>query len=283
MNPVQRKKSPRAPSMALDEAIGRVEKAYGKERLHPAPTEVVAQNLGYKGVNNGAAMSALASLRYYGLLERLKEGFLAVTKDFEHFKFAPDETQRRELLVGFLRKPQLFAELLEKYESGLPSNASLRYELIQRGFSPAAAEGALDTFRRSVEYVGASPIEIAVLAPAPAAVPVPVALTTKSRRSVDVAPLAVAEPIGDSRTSFDAASGASSERPTSDQYSSQSRLDEAPPRAQPSDESSDRIPIRLQGGRRAWLVIPHPFFEADKRRLKAQIDLLLTQDEEGGL
>jgi hypothetical protein len=31
------------------------------------------------------------------------------------------------------------------------------------------------------------------------------------------------------------------------------------------------------------LVIPDPFFEADKARLKAQIDLLLTQDEEGGL
>ena len=43
-----RKKSPRAPTMALDEALERAMKAYDKERLHAAPTNVVAQNLGYK-------------------------------------------------------------------------------------------------------------------------------------------------------------------------------------------------------------------------------------------
>ena len=42
----------------------------------------------------------------------------------------------------------------------------------------------------------------------------------------------------------------------------------------------DQIPVRLHGGRRAWLVIPAPFYETDKVRLKAQIDLILTQDEE---
>ena len=273
MNPIQRKRSPRAPSMALDEAIDRVQKAYSKERLHPAPTDVVAQNLGYKGANNGTAMSALASLRYYGLLERPQEGYLAVTKDFEHFKFAPDEIQKRDLLVGFLRKPQLFVELLDKYESGLPSDANLRFELIQRGFSPSAAEGALATFRRSVEYVGAPPIEAAMS----------MALPATGHRMVGVAPLAVAESKVDNRISLNAPSNVPSERPTLVQQSGQNLQDDAPSRAQPSDENSDRIPIRLQGGRRAWLVIPTPFFDADKARLKAQIDLLLTQDEEDSL
>ena len=45
-------------------------------------------------------------------------------------------------------------------------------------------------------------------------------------------------------------------------------------------EDLDRIPVRLPGGRRAWLFIPSPFFSGDKARLKAQIDLLLTADEE---
>jgi hypothetical protein len=30
----------------------------------------------------------------------------------------------------------------------------------------------------------------------------------------------------------------------------------------------------------AWLLIPTPFFKADKERLKAQIDLLLTEEDE---
>lgn len=41
-----RKKSPRAPSIPLDEAIEKALKVYEKERLHPSPTDVVAQHMG---------------------------------------------------------------------------------------------------------------------------------------------------------------------------------------------------------------------------------------------
>lgn len=44
--------------------------------------------------------------------------------------------------------------------------------------------------------------------------------------------------------------------------------------------SYDRIPVRLTAGRKAWLEIPSPLYAADKARLKAQIDLLLAEDEE---
>jgi len=47
-----------------------------------------------------------------------------------------------------------------------------------------------------------------------------------------------------------------------------------------SVDDTDKIPVRLSEGRKAWLVIPTPFYEADKLRLKAQIDLLLTEDLE---
>jgi hypothetical protein len=254
MNQVLRKKSPRAPSMALDEAVDRVHRAYDKERLHAAPTDVVAQNLGYKGANSGSALSALASLRYYGLLERPKEGFLAVTKDFEHFKFAPDDRQRRALLISFLTKPQLYAELLDKYESGLPSDATLRYELIQRGFSPPAAEGALAAFRQSVEFVGYMSNDDSPTVPASSNV--------ESRAWAEAAPV-------DSQAVTNSPVGALPSDALSPNL--------------PMDEGTDQIPVRLPGGRRAWLIIPSPFFAADKNRLKAQIDLLLTQDEEDAL
>jgi hypothetical protein len=45
------------------------------------------------------------------------------------------------------------------------------------------------------------------------------------------------------------------------------------------DAGTDSIPVRLSGGRKAWLAIPTPFYADDKLRLKAQIDLLLAQDE----
>jgi hypothetical protein len=256
MNSAVRKKNPRAPSMALDEAVARVQKAYDKEQLRAAPTDAVAQSLGYKGANNGSALSALASLRYYGLMERPKDGHLAVSKEFERFKSARSAPQRRAALIGFLKKPQLYAQLLEKYESGLPSDADVRAELVQRGFNAAAAESALATFRRSVDFVG-MPLSEAV-APVSAAAPV-------------IAPSRL-----ENRTSVEAVVSKEPPAPAPRPISSPNDNDN-------DNDNADRIPIRLPGNRRAWLVIPTPFFEADKARLKAQIDLLLTQDEEDSL
>lgn len=246
MNDSLRKKSPRAPSVPLDEALERALKAYDKERLHPAPTDVVAQNLGYKSANNGSALSVLASLRYFGLLERPKEGFLAVSKAVEDYKFSPDESHRRSILVGFLTSPPLYAELLEKFSSGLPSDANLRFELIQRGFIPQAAESTLNMFRRSVEFVDY--------------------FSDKEASS------AAAD---DGDTQPESATPIASQ-PTQVQSSRSSEI----PVPEVVDSGMDRIPVRLPGGRRAWLIIPEPLFESDKERLKAQIDLLLTEDEE---
>lgn len=239
--------------MSLEEAIDRVQKAYDRDRLHPAPTDVVAQHLGYKGASNGAALSALASIRYFGLVDRPREGFLAVTKDFEHFKFAPDDQQRRRLLVGFLRKPPLYSELLDKYASGLPSDANLRFELIQRGFSPVSAEATLIAFRRSVDYADY--------------------FAGEDHEGVALAAAEDNEDTGDA--------GAADHRPPAPSSPSAGLLvPEATMSSFGADDELDKIPVRLPGGRRAWLVIPMPFFAADKARLKAQIDLLLTEDEE---
>ncbi len=240
-----RKKSPRAPSVSLSEALDRALKAYENDRLHPAPIEVFAQNLGYKSANNGAALTMLASLRYYGLAERPADGMLAITKDVESYKFAPEVSLKKSLVRQFLRSPNLYSELLDKYASGLPSDANLRYELIQRGFAPSSAESALLAFRESVEFAeyfqddGNKNSEESVQNAIPDAM-------SLNKEAISPAP----------------------------QLQTQSLLWED------NASQDDTIPVRLPGGRRAWLRIPTPFFAADRDRLKAQIDLLLTQDEE---
>jgi hypothetical protein len=237
-----RKKSPRAPSIALDEAIEKAIKVYDKERRHSAPVEVVAQDLGYKSANNGAALSAIASLRYYGLLERPKEGVLAVSKDVEAYQFAPSEDVRRDLLARWLKTPAIFSELLEKYEGGLPSDATLRFDLIQREFSQATAELVISVFKRSVQF----------------------ARYFESRMAEQSAP----------------------PQELAEESNSEQRSETFAPNTPPELTSEDRIvgvdriPVRLPQGRRAWLLIPTPFFESDKKRLKDQIDLLFA--EKGG-
>lgn len=235
-----RKKSPRAPSMALNEAIDRAVRIYEKERRNAAPTDVIAQNLGYKSANNGAALAVIASLRYFGLLEKAGGGKLAVSKDVESYKFAPNDELRFELQKKWLRSPSVFADLLERYESGLPSDATLRFDLIQSGFNPATAESVIAVFKQSVDfadYFGRRPVSNDGDLP----------LTTP----VSVQPRA--------------------------QDTEKEKTDEV---RGATTGDNDRIPVRLSGGRRAWLEIPTPFFSADKKRLKAQIDLLLTEDDE---
>lgn len=255
--------------MTLEEAVDRVQRVYERERLHPAPTDVVAQHLGYKGANNGSALQALASIRYFGLVERPKDGYMAVSKDFERFQYAPDERQKRALLIGFLRTPPLYADLLDKYESALPSDANLKFELIERGFSPVAAETALSSFRKSVDYANYY-MRLADSGD----------ISNPRIESVDSVEVDYDEPDDESEQE------AQLRYPRSPAIVIPDPAAKSPGAPQfnfPIDEMADKIPVRLPGGRKAWLLIPSPFFASDKVRLKAQIDLLLTQDEEDEL
>lgn len=249
MNTVLRKKSPRAPSIALDDAIDKVGKIYDKDRCHVAPLNGVAQHIGYKSATNGAALSALASLKYYGLLDRPKEGMAAVSKEYEAFRFAPNDTIKRELITKWLKAPPIFAELLDKYTEGLPSDTTLKYDLIQKGFAPAAADVCLQVFRKSVDFA----------------------------RYFELVEQSAAEKEEEESELLIAEEGISSAGHA--QVATPMAVPLQPPPVATS-ENVDRIPVRLSGGRRAWIEIPAPFYEADKERLKKQIDLLITDDEE---
>ncbi|MFE6661924.1 hypothetical protein ACFVAR_23515 [Bacillus subtilis] len=257
MDSVVRKKSPRAPSMPLTDALERTVKLYEKEGRHATSVDVVAQGLGYKDSKNGRAAQALASLRYYGLVERPKEGYLAVSKDFESYQFAPSASIKRDLLIKMLTTPPVFAELLEKYEARLPSDATIKFDLIQKGFSSGTADNVVALFRESVGFVG-------YYESSPAAVDGGDEEQSDAVVAGDVDYAQTPQQQVDSRDAL------------SDQVEvrRQSLVRE-------TSEEMVRIPVRLPKNRQAWLEIPIPFFEADKARLKAYIDLQLTDDEEG--
>jgi hypothetical protein len=228
--------------MPLDEAVQRALGVYEKEQRHPAPTDVVAKHLGYKSANSGSALAAIASMTSYGLLERPSAGKLAVSPDVQSFQYAPDDTLKKGILKKWLRAPSIFAELLDRYEGRLPSDATIRYDLIQQGFQPSTAESVLKSFKRSIEYAEYYD-------------------TYGTDTHEEEAGPPLEEQRGDRRhpTPVDS--------PTAT-----------------GELKVDRIPVRLDAERRAWLEIPTPFYEADKRRLKAQIDILLTdnESEQGG-
>jgi len=208
----------------------------------------------------------MASLRYFGLVDRPKDGYLAVSKDYETYQYAPDAGLRHALLTQFLKTPPLYADLLDEYLGELPADANLRYDLIQRGFSPTSAGAALTCFRRSVEFVRQA--ESSSEAPTPySSEP-----TEDAGSSVESNP--AHDPIGEAQPVVFRGVGVDKSiepRP------------QGPDGAGARGTAFDQIPVRLSGGRKAELWIPVPLYQADKARLKAQIDLLLAQDEEDGV
>jgi len=261
MTPTKRKVSPRAPTVALDEAINRALRMYAAEGGHATPVEVAIKHIGYSS-KNGAAVQAMASLGYWGLIERPKDGIVKVAKAVEDYRYTPDEEHKQELLIRFLRNPPLFASLLDKYKERLPSEGTLQYDLIQAGFTPSTASTCLSVFKRSVDF----------------------ARYFDRPRNVSGAGEGAREEADS--TDFDAATSGTESKDEEGRSavaksgSVQTRRDPLP--AVQEDLGIDRIPIRLAGGRRAWLEIPSPFFSADRDRLKKQIDLLLTDDEDEG-
>ncbi|MCE8023763.1 hypothetical protein [Billgrantia aerodenitrificans] len=250
-----RRKSPRAPSIPLDDAIERAQKLYEKEKRHPAPVDAIAQHLGYKNATNGAAASVIATLKYYGLIQRDSEKMISVSNDLELYMFSPTEEMKRDYLVKWLKTPPVFSDLLEQYQDHLPSDGTLRFNLIKRGFFQEAADACIAVFRRSVDYaryyehtqqdevVGEESINQEVDETPP---------SEKSDITAEPQTLSQARPVTPIATSAET-------------Y---------------AVHDIDRIPVRLTRGRKAWIEIPTPFFAADKERLKAQIDLLLSDDED---
>lgn len=236
-----RTRSPRCPSIGLSEALNRIDVLYSKENKHYVAPDVAAIGLGYKSATNGAAASMIASLSYFGLLKRNKDGKIAVAPEYEKYKFAPEATIKFTFLSSWLREPKIFAELLSKYDDILPSDGALKYELIGAGFKPDSAEEAAKVFKESVNFVkshrqdmiqeeeGEENVEAK---PSPANTPTPVPTINRQEQ-----------------------------------------------RTQPDDDRRS-ITIFLPNQREAVLIVPRPFFNKDRDTIKRQLDAILTEEEE---
>lgn len=240
MSQVLRKRSPQAPSVSLEDALNRVLKVYDKERRHEIPIDVAAVDMGYKNAKSGSSLQTLASIRYFGLMQRPKEGMLNVSIEVEKYKFSPDPELKQQLLNNWLRTPQVFAELLDKFPTSLPSDAVIKYELIQQGFSAGTADDVILNFKNSVGFV---------------------------RYYEQVSPNNIQRVEGDSE-----------EDKLNESIHNQQKQSATINILQNADV--DRMPIRLEGGRKAFLEIPTPFYKVDKKRLIDQINLILTDNDE---
>jgi len=248
-------RSPRAPSVDLEESLRKAQKLYEKEGKHAIPADLAVKHLGYSGINNGSAARALASLKFFGLVDSNNKGDVAASRDVEDYVHTPDEKEKQNLLIRWLRAPKIYAELLDEYSERLPSEQAIRYRLIKMGFLPPAADDAMKTFKASVDF--ARYFERQTGSPA---------MIEDGLDTSDVQ----AEEL-DRRGALIPERAAIRNLPVVEYRPANPVLPQA---------EVDRIPVRLSGGRKAAIEVPTPLYEADKEILRRQIDLLFTDDED---
>ncbi len=251
-------RSPNYPIQPLEWAVSNALQLLDKEGLHAVPPDIVARNLGYKNASNGKAGRVLANLKAFGVIEKASSGKLAVSQDVQRYKLAPTDSDRKSYLKQWLKTPLLYSKIMGKYENDLPSDAVLLFELVdEHGFNEDAAEKAIKVFRESIDFVKRATN----------------GLDNESSEQV---------PEGDD---FATDAGIEVQQMTAQSSTTATgvvheRTKKAPPQ---TNTDNFRYPIRLAGGRIAWIEVPVPFYEADKNKLKAQIEIIGTDDEDGDI
>lgn len=155
----KRPRSPSYPGIGLQEAIERARELYNAERQNAVPVDLVLQHFGYKP-KSGAGSVVIAALKKFGLLDyqgsgdarraRLTDAALDILLDTRE-----DDSDRRAAIQRAALLPTIHKELLAEYADGLPSEASLRYNLTrERGFTPGAAEELVRELHSTLEFAG---------------------------------------------------------------------------------------------------------------------------------
>lgn len=149
-------RSPNCPQVTFQEAAEKGRLLYQHEHTHPASREVVAQSLGYSGLN-GRSLSMIGALRQYGLVEGPGES-MRVTDDAVTYFELDSGPERDAALSRMLFTPSVFAQIHTEFGDTLPSEQNLKHYLIKMGFLPKAAEGVIEVYRENIRLIGNSKV-----------------------------------------------------------------------------------------------------------------------------
>jgi hypothetical protein len=144
-------RSPNCPQITFLEAADKGRMVYMREHTHPAAKEVIAESLGYSGLN-GRSLSMIGALRQYGILEGTGDA-LRITDDAVTYFELEDGDERNSALSRLLFHPPFFEQIRAEFGDMLPSEPNLKHYLIKQGFLPKAAESVIRIYRENIRLV----------------------------------------------------------------------------------------------------------------------------------
>lgn len=147
-----KQRSPSFPFIDLETAVQRAEQFYRAEGKAAAPPGVAVRHWDYSEKSSGGKQT-LAALKAYGLLDK-SGGKVRLTERAFHI-VVPGSPRRAEALREAALEPGQFRALWERHGEHLPSESTLKHELVvERGFNPNAVDDFLSNYRATGKYAG---------------------------------------------------------------------------------------------------------------------------------
>lgn len=144
-------RSPRYPNMSLGEAISRAKAIYEREHMSMMTPAVVAEAMGYKGVN-GASLKSISALKRYGLLEGRGDD-VRLTKDAQVLIIdSPDSPDYQQAIRRAATAPEVFADIAKQF-GATGSERNIAVFLEKQGFKPDAAATVARNYKESLALV----------------------------------------------------------------------------------------------------------------------------------
>lgn len=149
----RRGRSPNYPGIDLKLALERAKTFWEQEQHHAAASSVILKHWGY-GPKSGGGSVVYAALKRFGLLEDAGNGRGRLTARAQAILLAERDGRRDEAKIREAALlPTLHKEIWGKYGGSLPSEESLKYELMtERGFTPGGAEEFASEWKRTMAF-----------------------------------------------------------------------------------------------------------------------------------
>lgn len=155
-----RHRSPNYPSMGLRFAVAKITALFKADGLAPSPKGAALKHMGYEKLHSEAAR-ALSALKSYGLIEETADRIKLTQRAIEIVVRSEDDDRRQAAIRAAAFGPEIYRELAEQYRPKLPSDASLKADLVAiRKFNPRAVDGFIRDFKDTLDFAGLSDFEV---------------------------------------------------------------------------------------------------------------------------
>ena len=151
-----RHRSPNYPAIGLKEAVDKIGKLYKADGLAPSLKAAALGHMGFeKPAGDGARV--LSALKSFGLVQEV-DGRVKLTQRGIDIVVRPeDDPLRMNAVREAALGPQIYKDLLKECAGRLPSDATLKAELIAvKKFNPNAVEYFIKDLKATLDFSGLS-------------------------------------------------------------------------------------------------------------------------------